>query len=157
VNDFKIKLQTKLNAFQTAQQNTDFKSPTYSTLFHSIGNYVSDLVDYNKAVALYLNPSNTSTTRMTILEQLKGTYPNLPEAFRTLPSHLEQLHRQHQQTQEEVIRMYFAKVMVIYSLYDIINAQFRQNTYSVIAENDLLKHIPYLPDRFTDISESTTI
>ena len=61
VNDFKIKLQTKLNAFQTAQQNTDFKSPTYSTLFHSIGNYVSDLVDYNKAVALYLKPSTTST------------------------------------------------------------------------------------------------
>ena len=75
VNDFKIKLQTKLNAFQTVQQNTDFKSPTYSTLFHSIGNYVSDLVDFNRAVALYLNPSNTSTTRMTILEQLKGTYP----------------------------------------------------------------------------------
>ena len=42
VNDFKIKLQTKLNAFQTAQQNTDFKSSTYSTLFHTIGNYVSD-------------------------------------------------------------------------------------------------------------------
>ena len=75
VNDFKIKLQTKLNAFQTAQQNTDFKSLTFSTLFHTIGNYVSDLVDYNKAVASYLSPSDTSTTRMDILEQLKSTYP----------------------------------------------------------------------------------
>ena len=46
---------------------------------------------------------------------------------------------------EEVIRLYFAKVMVIYSLYNLIIKQFRQNTYSVIAENDLLKNIPFLP------------
>ena len=114
VNEFKIKLQTKLNAFQTAQQNTDFKSPTYSTLFHTIGNYVSDLVDYNKAVALYLNPSNTSATRMTILEQLKSTYP----IFQKLSALCESILNNYMRItdpadQEEVIRMYFAKAMVM--------------------------------------------
>ena len=151
VNDFKIKLQTKLNTLQSAQQNTDFKTPTYSTLFHTIGNYVSDLVDYNKAVALYLNPSNNSATRMTILEQLKSTYP----IFEKLSALCQQILNNYmgiadRADREEVIRLYFAKVMVIYSLYNLIIKQFRQNTYSVIAENDLLKNIPFLPQRFLD-------
>jgi hypothetical protein len=139
VNDFKIKLQTKLNTFQSAQQNTDFKTPAYSTLFHTIGNYVSDLVDYNKAVALYLNPSNTSATRMTILEQLKSTHP----IFEKLSALCQQILNNYmaitdRADREEVIKLYFAKVMVIYSLYNLIIKQFRQNTYSVIAENDLV-------------------
>ena len=152
VSDFKIKLQTKLNTFQSAQQNTDFKTPAYSTLFHTIGNYVSDLVDYNKAAALCLNPSNTSATRKTILEQLKSTYP----IFEKLSALCQQILNNYmaiadRADREEVIRLYFAKVMVIYSLYNLIIKQFRQNTYSVIAENDLLKNIPFLPQRFLDV------
>ena len=73
VNDLQIRLPTKLNTFQTVQQNADFKSPTCSTSFHTIVNCASDLVDYNEAVALSLRPSTTSATRTTILEKLRST------------------------------------------------------------------------------------
>ena len=97
VNDFKIKLQTKLNTFQSAQQNTDFKSPTYSTLPHHRKLRLG-LGRLQQSRSVVSEPEQHLGNTHDHLGAVKKHLPHLRKAFRALPANLEQLHDHRRQS-----------------------------------------------------------
>jgi hypothetical protein len=59
INQFKIKLTDKINTFDTVVNSTDIKNPAISSKIDSLCNFLSDMIDYNSIIQVYLNPSNT--------------------------------------------------------------------------------------------------
>jgi hypothetical protein len=66
INQFKIKLTDKLNGFDTAF-NLPMDKPEVSSIIDKICNFLSDMVDYNRIIQVYLNPSNIPQTRDAIM------------------------------------------------------------------------------------------
>ena len=70
INQFKIKLTDKLNNFDTAC-NLPMDKPEFASIVDKICNFISDMVDYNRIIQVYLNPSNTPQTRDAIANKLE--------------------------------------------------------------------------------------
>ena len=87
INQFKIKLTDKINTFDTILAATDMNKPDISGKIDSLCNYLSDMIDYNKIIQVYLNPTNTPQTRSQIfnnIETLKTMFDKILKGFRKL-------------------------------------------------------------------------
>ena len=76
INQFKIKLTEKLNLFDTILHSANMLHPDFATNVDKISNYISDMIDFNKIVQVYLNPSNTPQTRQEIMNKITQFKPN---------------------------------------------------------------------------------
>jgi hypothetical protein len=86
INQFKIKLTDKLNGFDTAF-NLPMDKPEFSSIIDKICNFISDMIDYNRIIQVYLNPSNTPQTRdaiMNKIEPLKSIFQKMLKNFERL-------------------------------------------------------------------------
>ena len=57
INKFQIAILDKLTGFETILNDTPQESRGYDKLFHKTSNYISDLIDYNKIMAVYVDPN----------------------------------------------------------------------------------------------------
>jgi hypothetical protein len=54
INQFKIKLTEKLNMFDTILHTSNLFGPDIAANIDKISNYISDMIDFNKIVQVYL-------------------------------------------------------------------------------------------------------
>ena len=86
INQFKIKLTDKLNNFDTAF-NLPMDKPEFASIVDKICNFISDMVDYNRIIQVYLNPSNTPQTLdalMNQIEPMKSIFQKMLKNFERL-------------------------------------------------------------------------
>ena len=57
INKFLIGITDKLHAFETIKNDAPEISRTYDALFHKTINYISDLVDFNRIMTVYVDPN----------------------------------------------------------------------------------------------------
>ena len=64
INKFKIKLTYKLDTFdKTLNTKTpDMGKPEFASGVDKVSNFLSDMIDYNEIIQVYLNMSNTPQT-----------------------------------------------------------------------------------------------
>jgi hypothetical protein len=87
INQFKIKLTDKINNFDTILAATDMNKPDISIRVDNLCNFLSDMIDYNKIIQVYLNQANTPQTRSQIfnnIESLKTMFDKILKGFRKL-------------------------------------------------------------------------
>ena len=80
INQIKIKLTDILNIFSTVLPATSMNTADVASNIDKNTNYLSDMIDYNKVIQVYLNPANTPQTNSEIfnkLEPLKALYQKL--------------------------------------------------------------------------------
>ena len=73
INQFKIKLTDKLNTFDTIlnTKTPDMGKPEFASGVDKVSNFLSDMIDYNKIIQVYLNMSNTPQTRNEIFNKIE--------------------------------------------------------------------------------------
>ena len=76
INQFKIKLTDKINIFDTILHTSTLFGSDMATTIDKISNYISDMIDFNKIIQVYLNPSNTPQTRQEIMSKIILFKPN---------------------------------------------------------------------------------
>ena len=106
-----------------------------------VGNYTTILVDYNKIVSLYLTTTNNVLTRQKIYSTLMETKP----LYLQLGNLTLRILYNYDQIPDPRIRgrtiiKYFVKVLLLLSLYDIINKQLDGNQSQRIPESSILTH-----------------
>ena len=152
VNEIKTKLLDTFNSFNTLFNDTDYKSTDYSQLYNEIGNYTTVLIDYNKLVNMYLVTTNNIITRQEIYSTLMETreiYKKLATiSLKVLDNYISITDVR---LKETTIRKYFVKVLLLYSLYDVISKQFENNQFFIIPEGSILYNIETMPDRIRGI------
>jgi hypothetical protein len=153
VNEIKQKLLDFFNNLTTLADDTSYGTTKYSELYNRVGNYTTILVDYNKLVTLYLTTTNNVLTRQKIystLMETKQLYSQLGTlTFKILLSYYG---IQDPKIRKRTIIRYFVKILLLLSLFGIINNQFNTNHFFVIPENDILKNIElFLPDQLKRI------
>ena len=87
INQFKIKLTDKINNFDTILAATDMNKPDISIRVDNLCIFLSDMIDYNKIIQVYLNQANTPQTRRQIfnnIESLKTMFDKILKGFRKL-------------------------------------------------------------------------
>ena len=87
INQFKIKLTDKINTFDTVVNSANINKPDISGKIDSLCNFLSDMIDYNKIIQVFLNPSNTPQTRSQIfnsIETLKPMIIKMKQGFRKI-------------------------------------------------------------------------
>ena len=146
INQFKVKLTDKLNSFDTAF-NLPMDKPEFASIIDKICNFISDMIDYNRIIQVYLNQSNTPQTRDSIankLEPLKSIFQKMLKNFERLVDDLLRVN---------MARLYckfLIKTLRTYALYEILDDQFKANNLYVISEKDienqLMKIIRESPD-----------
>ena len=69
INQFKIKLTEKINIFDNVlnTKTPDIGKPEFASGVDKLTNFLSDVIDYNRVIQVYLNMSKTPQTRMEIL------------------------------------------------------------------------------------------
>ena len=129
VNEIKQKLLDTFNNLNTLYNDTTYNTTKYSKLYNNIGNYTTVLIDYNRLVTLYLTTTNNVLTRQTIFAALMGTkevYNQLEVVTLNILDNYDQI--TDPRMRETAIRKYFVKVLLLYSLYNIIGKQFAEKT-----------------------------
>ena len=124
-----------------------YNTTKYSKLYNSIGNYTTVLIDYNKLVTLYLTTTNNVLTRQKIFAALmerKEIYQRLANVTLRILNNYHKI--ANPRMRETAIRKYFVKVLLLFSLFDIIYSQFDTNQFFVIPENNILRSIEFSPD-----------
>ena len=142
VNEIKQKLLDTFNNLNTLYNVTTYNTTKYSKLYNNIGNYTTVLIDYNRLVTLYLTTTNNVLTRQTIFAALMGTkevYNQLEAVTLNILDNYDQI--TDPRMRETAIRKYFVKVLLLYSLYNIIGKQFAEKHFFVIPENNILTNI----------------
>jgi hypothetical protein len=133
MNQFKIKLTDKLNGFDTAF-NLPMDKPEFSSIIDKICNFISDMIDYNRIIQVYLNPSNTPQTRDAILNKIEP----LKSIFQKMLKHFERLVDDLLTKNEaRLYSKFLIKTLRTYALYEILDDQFKTNNLYVIAERDI--------------------
>ena len=87
INQFKIKLTDKINTFDTVVNSANINKPDISGKIDSLCNFLSDMIDYNKIIQVYLNPANTPQTKSQIfnsIETLKPMIVKMKQGFRKI-------------------------------------------------------------------------
>ena len=87
INQFKIKLTDKTSKFDTVVNSANINKPHISGKIDSLCNFLSDMIDYNKIIPVFLNPSNTPQTRSQIfnsIETLTPMFIEMKQGFRTI-------------------------------------------------------------------------
>ena len=147
VNEIKQKLLDTFNNLNTLYNDTEYDTTNYSKLYNAIGNYTTVLIDYNKLITLYLTTTNNIMTRQSIFSTLMGTkelYSQLKNiTFRILKNYDD---IPDPRIRSRAINKYFVKVVLLASLYDIINKQFDGNQFQIIPESRILTNKEFLPD-----------
>ena len=80
INQIKINLTDKLNIFSKVLPATSMNTADVASNIDKITNYLSDMIDYNKVIQVYINPANTPQTKSEIfnkLEPLKALHQKL--------------------------------------------------------------------------------
>lgn len=148
VDEIKQKLLDTFNDLTRLYNNTSYESPKYPKLYNAIGNYTTILIDYNRLITLYLTTTNNILTRQNIYSTLMGTkqiYLKLGEVAYKILENYDDI--SNPRLREKTIRTYFVKVLLLQTLFGIINGQFNDNQFSVIAENSILTNInSFAPD-----------
>ena len=86
INQFKIKLLDKLNIFDNVLNTArpDLGKAEFASGVDKLTNYISDMIDYNRIIQVYLNMSNTPQTRIELfnkIEPLKKLFEKLLDKF----------------------------------------------------------------------------
>ena len=147
VDEIKEKLLDTFNSLNTLYNDATYNTTKYSKLYNSIGNYTTVLIDYNKLVTLYLTTTNNVLTRQKIfaaLMETKEIYQRLANVTLRILNNYNKI--ANPRMRETAIRKYFVKVLLLFSLFDIIYSQFDTNQFFVIPENNILRNIEFSPD-----------
>jgi hypothetical protein len=115
------KLLDTFNNLNTLYNDTTYNTTKYSQLYNNIGNYTTVLIDYNKLVTLYLTTTNNVLTRQKIyaaLMEAKDIYLKLASVTLNILNNYNKI--ANPRLREAAIRKYFVKVLLLFSLYDII-------------------------------------
>ena len=135
INRTKIKLIDKLNIFSTILPATSMNTADVASNIDKITNYLSDMIDYNKVIQVYINPANTPQTKSEIfnkLEPLKALYQKLDtDAVKLLDNFLDI-------NDPVVFKTFFVKVLRILALYKIIHKQFVDRNFRPITDSDII-------------------
>ena len=116
INQFKIKLTDKINTFDTVVNSTDINKPVIASKIDILCNFLSDMLDYNKIIQVYLNPANTPQTRSQIfnsIETLKPMFDKMKQGFRKL---LEKLYIE---DEPDLYKKICVKSLRAYALYEV--------------------------------------
>ena len=89
INQFKIKLTEKLNIFDNVLNTStpDMGKSEFASGVDKLTNYISDMIDYNRIIQVYLNMTNTPQTRIEIfnkIQPLKKMFEKLLDKFEEL-------------------------------------------------------------------------
>ena len=73
INQFKIKLTEKINIFDNVlnTKTPDIGKPEFASGVDKLTNFLSDMIDYNRVIQVYLNMSNTPQTRNEIFDKIQ--------------------------------------------------------------------------------------
>ena len=73
INQFKVKLTDKLNIFDNVlnTKTPDMGKSEFAANVDKLTNYISDMIDYNRIIQVYLNMSNTPQTRNEIFNKIE--------------------------------------------------------------------------------------
>ena len=148
INQFKIKLTDKINTFSTVVNSTDLNKPVIASNIDNLCNFLSDMLDYNKIIQVYLNPSNTPQTRSQIFNNiitLKPMFDNMKKGFRKLIDKL------HIEDEPDLYKKFFVKSLRAHALYEVLEEQFKKNIFYIISERDVENALMALVSRNTDI------
>ena len=77
----------KINTFDTVVNSTDINKLVIASKIDILCKIVSDMLDYNNIIQVYLNPANTPQTRSQIfnnIETLKTMFDKILKGFRKL-------------------------------------------------------------------------
>ena len=79
INSFKIKLTEKLNIFDNVLNTStpDMGKSEFASGVDKLTNYISDMIDYNRIIQVYLNMSNTPQTRNEIFIKIQPLKTNI--------------------------------------------------------------------------------
>jgi hypothetical protein len=97
-------------------------------------NYISDMIDYNRIIQVYLNMTNTPQTRIEIfnkIEPLKKLLDKILKKFEELTDKFMNV------DDADMYKRFFVKTLRSEALYDLIEEQFRKNNLFVITERDV--------------------
>jgi hypothetical protein len=101
-------------------------------------NFLSDMIDYNRVIQVYLNMSNTPQTRIEIfnkIQPLKKLFDKMLEKFEELTDKFMNV------DDGDMYRRFFVKTLRSEALYDLIEEQFRTNNLFAITERDIEKQL----------------
>ena len=142
VNEIKTKLLDYFNNLTTLSNDKQYESTRYSELYNKVGNYTSILIDYNKLISLYLSTKNNAPTQQKIystLMETKDLYLQLGNLTLRILIDYDQI--SDAKRRRITIIKYFVKILLLLSLFYIINKQFQSNSFSIISENFILTNI----------------
>jgi hypothetical protein len=134
INQVKIKLTEKLNIFDTILHTSNLFGPDIAANIDKISNYISDMIDFNKIIQVYLNPSNTPQTRQEIMNKITQFKPNF-EKLQKLTEDL--LKKMITEDKAPIFNKFFVKSLRPLALYDLVVNQFKTNRYFAITEKDI--------------------
>ena len=135
INQVKIKLTEKLNIFDTILHTSNLFGPDIAANIDKISNYISDMIDFNKIIQVYLNPSNTPQTRQEIMNKITQFKPNF-EKLQKLTEDL--LKKMITEDKAPIFNKFFVKSLRPLALYDLVVNQFKTNRYFAITELSLI-------------------
>jgi len=99
-----------------------------------ITNYISDMIDYNRIIQVYLNMTNTPQTRIEIFNKIQP----LKKMFEKLLDKFEELTEKFMNVDDaDMYKRFFMKTLRSEALYDLIDDQFRNNNLFAITERDV--------------------
>ena len=136
VKEIKQKLLDIFNNLNTLTNDTEYGTTKYSKLYNKVGNYVTILIDYNKLVTLYLTTTNNITTRQkiySVMMETKELYAQLGKLCLKVLLDYDDI--ANSKVRERTIRKYFVKVLLLASLFGLINSQFNNKHFFLISEN----------------------
>ena len=136
INQFKVKLTEKMNTFDIIlNTNTpDMGKAEFASGVDKITNYISDMIDYNRIIQVYLIMTNTPQTRIEIfnkIEPLKKVMGKVLKKFEELTDKFMNV------DDADMYKRLFVKTLRAHALYDLIEEQFRNNNLFVITERDV--------------------
>ena len=138
INQFKIKITEKLNIFDNVlnTKTPDIGKPEFASGVDKLTNFLSDMIDYNRVIQVYLNMSNTPQTRTEIfnkIQPLKKLFDKMLEKFEELTDKFMNV------DDGDIYKRFFVKTLRSEALYDLIDDQFRSNNLFAITERDIEK------------------
>ena len=136
INQFKVRLTDKLNIFDNVlnTKTPDMGKSEFAANVDKLTNYISDMIDYNRIIQVYLNMSNTPQTRNEIfnkIEPLKKLFDKMLDKFEELTSKFMDV------DDADMYKRFFMKSLRSEALYDLIDDQFKSNNLFVITERDI--------------------
>ena len=152
INQFKVRLTDKLNIFDTTlnTKTPDMGKSEFAASVDKLTNYISDMIDYNRIIQVYLNMSNTSQTRIEIfnkIEPLKKLFEQMLDKFENLTEKFIDV------DDADMYKRFFMKTLRSEALYDLIDDQFRNNNLFAISERDVQNQLMDIITKNPDVGD----